>query len=78
MLNKVTDSAVVKVVHFFPRDALARGDTENYREQIQDKFSKTSPDPGPLSSSPQRAIRKPYSSEGPLVWFLLTSPLLQS
>lgn len=33
MLNKVTDNAVIKVVHLFPWYALARGNMANYREQ---------------------------------------------
>lgn len=77
MLNKVTDNAIIKVVHIFPRYALARGDGKNYREQVQDKSPKTPGDPGCLSPIPQRTIRKPYSSEGSLVWFLSASPFLQ-
>lgn len=78
MLNKVTDNAIIKVVHLFPRYALARGDGKNYREQVQDKSPKTPPDPGSLSPIPQRTTRKPSSSERSLVRFLSVSPFLQS
>lgn len=69
MLNEVTDDAIIKVVHLRPRYAL-QGET-NYRQQVQDKSPKTSPDPGPLSPTPQRTIRKLYSAEGPWCGFYL-------
>lgn len=77
MLNEVTDNAIIKEVHVFPWYALARGNMTNYREQVSDKSPKTSPDPGPLSPNPQRTLRKPYSSEGSLVWFQFMSPFFQ-
>ena len=72
MLNEVTDNAIIKVFHLHPRYALARGDMKNYMQQVQDETSKTPPEPGPLSSTPPRTIRKPYSSEGPWCGFYYT------
>lgn len=69
MLNEVTDNAIIKVVHLRPRYALARGDMTSHMEQVQDKSSKTSPEPGSLLPTPQRTIRKPYNSQRSLVWF---------
>lgn len=45
MLDEVTDNTIIKVVHLFPRYALAKGDVKNYREQVQDKSPKTATRP---------------------------------